>query len=83
MDITLARIVLGLMALVGIYDIYLMKMNRATISQYVQRLWPKHIDTVIFFGLMALAWWWWGEIGFIKILYGVLACHFFIQQPRS
>jgi hypothetical protein len=72
------------LAVIGIYDAWLIwGLKRESISEWIRRLAPWHIDRIILVGLVPLCWWLCGSQVALWFTLGLLNAHFFNIEEKK
>jgi len=71
----------GLLAVVGLIDLYLIwYLKQMTITKWIRLQFPKYVDTIIIFALIVLVWRLKSEVTALWFVFGLLNSHFFEEQ---
>jgi hypothetical protein len=62
------------LAAVGVLDLYLLKMRKATISEWVRGRFPRSMDIGLTIALLATTWWM-GPPTFLPVMLGAIIGH--------
>ena len=72
--------ILAVLAVIGVYDLWLVYKKQDTISHRIHLMFPRWLDWTIMVLILGVVWWYAGVEVFTYLLLGTLVGHFFWHE---